>query len=202
MRAYPKGLRVNSSNFAPEVFWRKGVQMVALNWQNVNAAMMLNEAMFAGTGGWCLKPVGYRSSHDATSQLSAAPRATLQLTLNILAAENITSKSERVKPYVRCEIHVEEEQERRQGAFPEGGRTKEGEIKASTEVGLGGSNPDFRQTLRFIDIEGVIPELTFVRYVLSFHIWCDFQVASSQHGSRLLVTSVKLHCRSTFHQQI
>ena len=33
MRAFPSGMRVTSSNLDPAVFWRKGVQMVALNWQ-------------------------------------------------------------------------------------------------------------------------------------------------------------------------
>lgn len=37
MRAYPSGTRVSSSNLDPAVFWRKGVQMVALNWQKFDA---------------------------------------------------------------------------------------------------------------------------------------------------------------------
>jgi hypothetical protein len=62
MRAYPKGLRLTSSNLNPAVFWRAGVQIVALNWQRWDAGMMQNEAMFAGTPGWVLKPEGYRSN--------------------------------------------------------------------------------------------------------------------------------------------
>jgi len=58
MRAYPSGLRIRSSNLDPAVFWRKGIQIVALNWQNWDEGMMLNEGMFAGTGGYVLKPVG------------------------------------------------------------------------------------------------------------------------------------------------
>jgi len=33
MRAYPSGLRITSSNLDPVVFWRKGIQIVALNWR-------------------------------------------------------------------------------------------------------------------------------------------------------------------------
>lgn len=33
MRVYPGLTRVTSNNFDPTVFWKKGVQMVALNWQ-------------------------------------------------------------------------------------------------------------------------------------------------------------------------
>lgn len=40
MRAYPSGLRIGSSNLDPAPFWRKGIQIVALNWQNWDEAMM------------------------------------------------------------------------------------------------------------------------------------------------------------------
>lgn len=36
MRAYPKGTRISSSNLDPATFWRRGVQMVALNWQKID----------------------------------------------------------------------------------------------------------------------------------------------------------------------
>jgi len=58
MRAYPSGLRISSSNLDPAAFWRKGIQIVALNWQSWDEGMMLNEGMFAGTGGLVLKPEG------------------------------------------------------------------------------------------------------------------------------------------------
>ena len=40
MRAYPSGARLSSSNLDPTVFWRKGVQMVALNWQRFDAVCL------------------------------------------------------------------------------------------------------------------------------------------------------------------
>lgn len=58
MRAYPSGLRISSSNLSPPVFWGAGTQIVALNWQETDEGMMLNEGMFAGTGGYVLKPKG------------------------------------------------------------------------------------------------------------------------------------------------
>ena len=33
MRVYPAGMRIDSSNFNPVVFWMFGIQMVALNYQ-------------------------------------------------------------------------------------------------------------------------------------------------------------------------
>lgn len=40
MRTYPSGLRIGSSNLDPASFWRKGIQIVALNWQNWDEGMM------------------------------------------------------------------------------------------------------------------------------------------------------------------
>ncbi|KAF4496052.1 phospholipase C [Fusarium agapanthi] len=34
MRTYPHGMRFDSSNYDPVIFWRAGVQVVALNWQS------------------------------------------------------------------------------------------------------------------------------------------------------------------------
>ena len=68
LRAYPKGLRVSSSNLNPAPFWRYGVQIAALNWQRADKSTMLNEGMFAGTGGWVLKPNGYLSRHPHQSE--------------------------------------------------------------------------------------------------------------------------------------
>jgi phosphatidylinositol phospholipase C delta len=59
MRVYPNGWRVASTNFDPLKYWRRGVQMVALNWQTYDLGMQMNDAMFAsGTdqSGYVLKP--------------------------------------------------------------------------------------------------------------------------------------------------
>lgn len=60
LRAYPSGLRIRSSNLMPTTFWGTGAQIVALNWQQNDDGMMLNEGMFAGAGGYVLKPQGMR----------------------------------------------------------------------------------------------------------------------------------------------
>jgi len=33
VRTYPKGLRLNSTNYEPHRFWAAGAQLVAINWQ-------------------------------------------------------------------------------------------------------------------------------------------------------------------------
>jgi len=111
MRAYPKGTRVRSTNLDPAPFWRQGIQVVALNWQQLDAAMMLNEAMFAGTGGWMLKPSEYRRD-DIEGKPSEHRR--FDLSIRLLAAQGLDADA-RTAPsvYVKCELHVESELEPR-----------------------------------------------------------------------------------------
>lgn len=79
MRAYPHATKhVSSSNPDPACCWRRGVQMVALNWQTLDKAMMLNHGMFHGSRGWVLKPSGYRgttatAAAESVSGESVAP---------------------------------------------------------------------------------------------------------------------------------
>ncbi|KAL8890022.1 MAG: hypothetical protein Q9192_005931 [Flavoplaca navasiana] len=65
MRVYPNQTRFSSSNPDPLIFWRRGVQMVALNWQTYDLPMQLNQAMFASGFdrlGYVLKPRELRQS--------------------------------------------------------------------------------------------------------------------------------------------
>lgn len=71
MRTYPSGMRISSSNLDPPVFWRKGIQVVALNWQKWDEGMMMNEGMFAGTGGYVLKPEGFRGERPVPAPAPA-----------------------------------------------------------------------------------------------------------------------------------
>lgn len=58
IRTYPAGMRIDSSNFNPVIFWAFGIQMVALNYQTDDAALHLNAAMFEQNGqcGYVRKP--------------------------------------------------------------------------------------------------------------------------------------------------
>ncbi|XP_074555404.1 1-phosphatidylinositol 4,5-bisphosphate phosphodiesterase beta-3 isoform X2 [Halichoeres trimaculatus] len=57
-RIYPKGTRVDSSNYMPQLFWNVGCQMVALNFQTLDLPMQLNMGVFEynGRSGYQLKP--------------------------------------------------------------------------------------------------------------------------------------------------
>ncbi|KAK4668616.1 uncharacterized protein QC764_708960 [Podospora pseudoanserina] len=187
MRAYPSGLRIRSSNLDPAVFWRKGIQVVALNWQNWDEGMMLNEGMFAGTNGYVLKPEGYRPhkplppttpSAGTAPQANAVTHYTMDLAIAVLAAQDIPlplgdTKPSGFRPYLKVEIHVEEPGERHgttaaaSSSIPDDGKEKEGEYKAKTKSLKGTVDPDWKgQELVFKGIPGVVPELSFVRFLV------------------------------------
>ena len=199
MRAYPSGMRIRSDNLDPSVFWRKGVQLVALNWQRFDEGIMLNEAMFTGSAGWVLKPKGYRGEHipssnrglSTESQANAIAHKTLNLSIEVFAAQDIPlpigdTRFEGFHPYVKCELHVEKPAERTGAPIEEGGKTKEGEYKwrsrtmKGTEVDFGGEKVEFK------DIPGVVDELSFLRYVLLYlsRLRCALSGFAEKEGGR------------------
>ncbi|KAI1648914.1 PLC-like phosphodiesterase [Daldinia loculata] len=188
MRTYPSGMRIGSSNLDPLAFWRKGIQIVALNWQKWDAGMMLNEGMFAGTGGYVLKPEGYRGRKpvvidDEENKAIPIPASetilhqTLDLTITVLAAQNLPMPEEEdkesgFKPYVKIELHTEpphNEHLSLTGTAPGSSstRAKEGEYKARTKTQRG-IHPDFKSEKLAVakGIPGVVPELAFVRFLI------------------------------------
>ncbi|KAI0844626.1 PLC-like phosphodiesterase [Daldinia vernicosa] len=190
MRTYPSGMRIGSSNLDPLAFWRKGIQIVALNWQKWDEGMMLNEGMFAGTGGYVLKPEGYRGRKPVViddEENKAAPipasetilHQTLDLTITVLAAQNLPmpeedDKESGFKPYVKIELHTEpphDEHLSLTGTAAAAGssstRAKEGEYKARTKTQRG-IHPDFKSEKLAVakGISGVVPELAFVRFLI------------------------------------
>uniref|UniRef100_A0A3Q3AV19 1-phosphatidylinositol 4,5-bisphosphate phosphodiesterase n=1 Tax=Kryptolebias marmoratus TaxID=37003 RepID=A0A3Q3AV19_KRYMA len=58
-RIYPKGTRMDSSNYSPQPFWNVGCQLVALNYQTMDFPMQLNMALFEYNG-----RTGYLLKHD------------------------------------------------------------------------------------------------------------------------------------------
>jgi len=51
LRVYPKGIRVDSSNYNPLIGWTHGAQMVAFNMQGHGRSLWLMEGMFKANGG-------------------------------------------------------------------------------------------------------------------------------------------------------
>ncbi|KAK2640990.1 hypothetical protein Ddye_022753 [Dipteronia dyeriana] len=51
LRVYPKGMRIDSSNYNPFVGWEHGAQMVAFNMQGTGKYLGIMQGMFRGNGG-------------------------------------------------------------------------------------------------------------------------------------------------------
>jgi len=84
-RVYPKGIRLDSSNYDPIKMWFCGVQMVALNYQTPDKPMQLNEAMFMQNGkcGYVLKPKSMFSENFNPYEKPATIEDTEPLTLTV-----------------------------------------------------------------------------------------------------------------------
>ncbi|KAG5276906.1 hypothetical protein AALO_G00111140 [Alosa alosa] len=74
-RIYPKGGRVDSSNYMPQIFWNAGCQMVSLNFQTPDLSMQLNQGKFEYNGacGYLLKPDFMRRSDRTFDPFSETP---------------------------------------------------------------------------------------------------------------------------------
>ncbi|KAI1052226.1 hypothetical protein LB507_007787 [Fusarium sp. FIESC RH6] len=199
MRTYPWGLRIGSSNLDPSVFWRKGIQIVALNWQRWDEGMMLNEGLFAGTEGYVLKPPGYRPNRNDEEIVSTIPRKTLHLTITVLAAQNIPlppgDKSARgFEPYVKVELHVEGPDEYHGGPIPNDGHEREGEYKARTHTQRGDTVDFAGEPLEFPPVPHVVDELSWVRFTVrddeigrdDMAAWACMRVDRLGHGYRFV----------------
>ncbi|KAI1156280.1 PLC-like phosphodiesterase [Nemania diffusa] len=174
MRAYPKGMRVNSSNPDPSQFWRRGVQMVAMNWQKWDEGMMLNKAMFSGEHGWVLKPAGYRSDDkELRVQTNAISYRTFDLIITVLAGQHIPlpegmprHESHSLRPLVKCELHIEKAEERSRGPGEGGVRLRPVDWKKQTASGRT-DHPEFdreHRELAFRGIHKVEESLSFVKF--------------------------------------
>ncbi|KAJ5772177.1 hypothetical protein N7520_002706 [Penicillium odoratum] len=196
MRIYPYALRVTSSNLDPAFHWRRGAQLVALNWQSLDKGMMLNHGMFAGTPGWVQKPSGYRSSEGPTDTIT---RANVELKIEVFAGQDLAlpqNHSEKgFQPYVVCQLHVEE---------PEGpvaadrddasDDTDKSSYRRKTKT-ASGRNPDFEaQALVFPTVMGIVEELSFVRFKIkddefgrdSLAAWTCIRLDQLREGYRFI----------------
>ncbi|OAX39023.1 PLC-like phosphodiesterase [Rhizopogon vinicolor AM-OR11-026] len=93
VRVYPKGLRLNSSNYLPHRYWAAGAQLVAINWQTFDLGYMINHAMFQRNGrtGYVLKPLALRSPDKEL--LSRRTQHSLDMTLSSSSATPSPSPS-------------------------------------------------------------------------------------------------------------
>ncbi|XP_030622930.1 1-phosphatidylinositol 4,5-bisphosphate phosphodiesterase beta-2 [Chanos chanos] len=105
-RIYPKGTRMDSSNYNPQPFWNAGCQMVALNYQTMDFPMQLNMSLFEFNGrtGFLLKHDLLRRSDKKfdpyTDRIDTIVASTL--TIKIYSGQFLSEKN--VKTAVEVEI--------------------------------------------------------------------------------------------------
>ncbi|XP_046691912.1 1-phosphatidylinositol 4,5-bisphosphate phosphodiesterase beta-1 isoform X2 [Silurus meridionalis] len=106
-RIYPKGTRVDSSNYMPQVFWNAGCQLVALNFQTIDLAMQLNLGMYEYNGkcGYRLKPEFMRrpdKNFDPFTESTVDGIVAHTLSVKIISGQFLSDK--KVGTYVEVEM--------------------------------------------------------------------------------------------------
>ncbi|KAF2140738.1 uncharacterized protein K452DRAFT_50689 [Aplosporella prunicola CBS 121167] len=185
MRVYPSGYRINSSNFDPIKFWRRGVQMAALNWQTYDLGQQINDAMFAaGTDrtGYVLKPRELREPKHRDIILDGLRRKQKKLvkfSVEIISAQQLPRPSgmrsdATINPYVEFEMYSANDRAR-------GAAIGEGGMDASARNGVSGIGAPLRKRTQIIEgngydpnfnapinmtLETRYPDLVFVRWTV------------------------------------
>ncbi|CAK9326952.1 unnamed protein product [Citrullus colocynthis] len=85
LRVYPKGLRLDSSNYNPMLGWTHGAQMVAFNMQGHGKYLWIMEGMFRGNGGcgYIKKPDFLLNNPDHKNSNSRSTSSTMIKRLKI-----------------------------------------------------------------------------------------------------------------------
>ncbi|XP_077982282.1 1-phosphatidylinositol 4,5-bisphosphate phosphodiesterase gamma-1-like [Glandiceps talaboti] len=107
-RVYPKGQRVDSSNYDPQPCWNCGSQMAALNYQTPDKPMQLNSGRFAMNGncGFVLQPECMRSeNYDPTDKNTLVGVDPITMCITIMGARNLVKSGRGIaSPFVEVEI--------------------------------------------------------------------------------------------------
>lgn len=105
-RVYPRGTRVDSSNYNPTTGWAVGAQLVALNYQTWDNNLRINDGMFSLNmgAGYVLKPEYLRSPGDGKSATKC------KLTVRVVCGSQIPKPSlqkrgDIVDPYIKLRIN-------------------------------------------------------------------------------------------------
>ncbi|XP_076463725.1 1-phosphatidylinositol 4,5-bisphosphate phosphodiesterase beta-1-like [Babylonia areolata] len=107
-RIYPRGTRVDSSNFMPQVYWNAGCQLVALNYQTLDLAMQINLGIFEynGRSGYILKPDFMRRNDrrfDPFAESTVDGIVAGTVTVKVISGQFLSDK--RVGTYVEVDMY-------------------------------------------------------------------------------------------------
>lgn len=107
-RIYPKGARVDSSNYMPQIFWNAGCQMVALNFQTSDLPMQLNQGKFEYNGGcgYLLKPDFMRRPDKTFDPFAESPVdgvIAAQCSVRVISGQFLSDK--KIGTYVEVDMY-------------------------------------------------------------------------------------------------
>ncbi|KAF6714554.1 1-phosphatidylinositol 4,5-bisphosphate phosphodiesterase gamma-1 [Oryzias melastigma] len=107
-RIYPKGQRLDSSNYDPLPMWLCGSQLVALNFQTADKPMQMNQALFMlnGRNGYVLQPPIMRDDNfDPFDRNTLRGMEQVTLVIEVLGARHLPKNGRGiVSPLVEIEV--------------------------------------------------------------------------------------------------
>ncbi|KAF2005749.1 PLC-like phosphodiesterase [Amniculicola lignicola CBS 123094] len=211
MRVYPSGHRISSTNFEPLKAWRRGVQMVAMNWQTYDLGQQLNEAMFSGGNdrtGYVLKPTELRLEEPTpVVGHKRAPKKRVKFSVDIISAQQLprprgVSPEANINPYVEFEMHSAEDMgpnatsEGGQDASARNGHSGIGNpLRKRTHIVEGnGYNPEFKDKIT-MTLTTRYPSLVFVRWT----VWNSLDAKSTDIAPLALFTAKLSSLQQGYH---
>ncbi|KAL2260328.1 hypothetical protein VTK26DRAFT_5680 [Humicola hyalothermophila] len=176
MRVYPNGGRITSSNFDPLIYWKRGVQMAALNWQTFDTGMQLNQAMFDGgtdQSGYVLKPFEMRQIQvmpnlSPDEWIGKRPRKKVAFEIEVISAQQLMrpwtlGEKRTLDPYVEVEVFMADDKRNKADAAGHAA-AQDMQLKHRTRIVRdNGFNPEFNQSFAF-NVTTKYPDLIFVRW--------------------------------------
>ncbi|CAK8673536.1 unnamed protein product [Clavelina lepadiformis] len=153
-RIYPKGARIDSTNYMPQIFWDAGCQLVALNFQTNDLGMQLNTGKFDYNGrcGYLLKPkflLRESKPFDLFTESTLDGVIAAQCGVKVISGQFISDKP--ITTYVEVEMC----------GLPNDTIRKE--FRTSMIVG-NGLNPQYNNEFLFRKV--IYPDLALLRFTL------------------------------------
>ncbi|KAE8576564.1 hypothetical protein XENTR_v10004244 [Xenopus tropicalis] len=106
-RIYPKGQRLDSSNYDPLPMWICGSQLVALNFQTPDKPMQMNQALFHSGGrcGYVFQPSSMRDEMFDPFDKGTLRQETITISIEILGARHLPKIGRGIVcPFVEVEV--------------------------------------------------------------------------------------------------
>ncbi|TFB03975.1 1-phosphatidylinositol 5-bisphosphate phosphodiesterase 1 [Trichoderma ghanense] len=181
MRVYPDGSRLTSSNFDPLSYWRRGVQMAALNWQTFDLGMQVNQAMFEGgtdSSGYVLKPqelrdiqvLPYNQAVNEALAQGKKERSVVSFGIDVISAQQLMrpanlAASKSMDFYVDVDVFHANDKRNKKDRDLELCHEPDSPLLRHTEViRENGFNPMFSNGQFRFKVTTKHPELIFVRW--------------------------------------